>query len=84
VPRILNSPSDSLAYVPARAFADSIQRRELSSVEAIDDYLERIDRHNPSLTAVVSLDADRARQRAAAADAALARGDVWVRCTASQ
>jgi amidase len=61
--------------LPARVLARRLRRRELSAVEALDAHLERIDKHNPTLNAVVSLDAERARQRAVAADAALARGE---------
>jgi amidase len=61
--------------LPARALARRLRRRELSAVEALQAHLERIGKHNPALNAVVSLDAERALQRAAAADAALARGE---------
>ena len=43
---------------------------ELSAVEALDAHLERIGKHNPALNAVVSLDAERARERAARFDGA--------------
>jgi len=61
--------------LPARVLARRLRRRELSAVEALDAHLQRIDKHNPALNAVVSLDAERARERAAAADAALRRGE---------
>jgi amidase len=60
--------------LPARVLARRLRRRELSAVEALDAHLQRIDKHNPALNAVVSLDAERAGERAAAADAALRRG----------
>ncbi len=40
-------------------------------------YLSRIAKHNPALNAVCTLDAKGARARAAEADRALARGEVW-------
>ena len=40
-------------------------------------YLERVERHNPQLNAIVHVKADEARKRADAADAALARAEVW-------
>jgi amidase len=63
-----------LHWLPARALAGLIARRELSAVEAVRAQLARIEMRNPGLTAVVSLDADGALAAAAAADAALASG----------
>jgi amidase len=50
---------------------------EVSSVELLDHFLDRIERDGPALNAVVALDADRARGRAAEADAARERGESW-------
>jgi amidase len=63
--------------LPARVLARRLRRRQLGAVETLEAHLERIERHNPALTAVVSLDAERARRRAEAADAALSRGELW-------
>jgi len=63
--------------LPARLLARRLRRRQISAAEAVETFLERIARHNPALNAVVSLDADQARERAAEADAAFARGEVW-------
>src|SRR5262245_23302520 len=61
---------------PAHELAVALQRREVSSRELLDCYLERLERLNPSLNAVVTLDPGGAHRAADAADAALARGDV--------
>jgi amidase len=66
---------DHIATRPATELAQLIRDRELSSRELLDLYLDRIDRLNGPVNAVVTLDADRARAAADAADAALARGD---------
>ncbi|GAA4371407.1 amidase [Nocardioides caricicola] len=58
----------------ARDQAAAVRRREISARELLDLHLERIAERNPQLNAIVSLDEDRAREGAAAADQALATG----------
>jgi amidase len=55
----------------------SLRAKRVSSVELLDEYLARIEKLNPMVNAVVTLDGERARARAAAADAASVRGDRW-------
>ena len=61
----------------ATELAAMIRRRELSSRELLELYLARIEKQNPRLNAVVTLDATGAREAAARADAALDRGESW-------
>ncbi len=65
------------AFRSATDLAGAIRRREIGALELLDHYLARVDRHDPALNAVVVRDFDRARDRAKAADAALARGEDW-------
>jgi amidase len=65
-----------VALRSARGLADAIGRKEISSRELLDHYLARIERLNPALNAVVTVDPDGARRAADAADAALARGEI--------
>lgn len=58
----------------ARAMAEAVRRREISARELLDLHLERIDERNGVLNAIVSLDVERAREGAAAADRHLASG----------
>jgi amidase len=71
----MNTEQDVCA-LSARELASGIARRQLSAVEALDAHLARIDRWNPELNAVVSLDIETARRQAEAADIALMRGEV--------
>ena len=66
-----------LPFRSAAALAEAVRDREVSSVELLDLYLQRIARYNPQLNAVIALDEEFARERARAADAALARGEHW-------
>src|SRR5689334_17037757 len=65
-----------LVFSSTAQLAAAIQARHMSAVEVLDAHLAQIERHNPALNAVVTLDAERARTRARDADAALARGEV--------
>ena len=55
--------------------ADAIAARQLSAVEAMEATIARAERLQPVLNCFISLEAERALEAAAAADAALARGE---------
>lgn len=69
--------TDDLVFRTATDLAQAIRQRQVSAVELTQAFLEQIERHNPALNAIVLLDEAGARQRAAQADAALARGESW-------
>ena len=58
----------------AREQVAAVRDREISARELLDLHLTRIAERNPELNAIVSLDEERARAGAAAADDALAAG----------
>jgi len=58
----------------ARAQAEAVRRRDISARELLELHLSRIAERNEQLNAIVSLDEERARAGAAAADQHLARG----------
>ena len=64
-----------IAFLPAVEIAAKIKNKEISAVEALDTYLDRVDRFNKDLNAIVVDVRDRAREAAAEMDAAVARGD---------
>jgi amidase len=59
----------------ATELAAMIKAKEVKSRELLDGFLERIDRLNGPINAVVTLDVERARAAADAADGATARGE---------
>ena len=61
-------------YSTARKMAAAVAAKEISARELLDLHLDRIAAVNPAVNAVVSLDEERAREGAAAADEALAHG----------
>lgn len=69
----MNDPT----YQTVTQLLAALDDRKLSSRELLDHLLARIERRNTALNAVVTLDAERARARADAADAARARGERW-------
>jgi amidase len=64
-----------IPFASATELLAALDRGDLSSRELLEHYLDRIERFNPALNAIVTLDADGARAAADAADAARARGD---------
>jgi amidase len=68
-------PSDELAYTSASELAGRIRRRDLSPVEVVDAFVQRIEARNPSLNAFVYLDFAGARKKAKEAESALMAGE---------
>ncbi|MCC6849670.1 MAG: amidase [Deltaproteobacteria bacterium] len=63
-----------LALRPAVALVAALKKGEVGARELLDHYLARIERLNGALNAVVTLDVERARRAADAADTARTRG----------
>lgn len=67
--------SDDLHFQSGGRLARMIQRREISARELLEHFIARVEHHDKKLNAVVAKDYDRAREKAVAADEALARGE---------
>lgn len=60
--------TDTIAFASARRLARRIRQGKLGSRDLLEHYLERIERWNPAVNAVIHIDADRARLAADCAD----------------
>ena len=69
------SLSDELAYTSATELALRIRRRDLSPVEAVDAFIDRIEKRNASLNAFIYTGFDEARAEAKRAEKALMAGE---------
>ncbi|MCK4383343.1 MAG: glutamyl-tRNA amidotransferase, partial [Candidatus Lokiarchaeota archaeon] len=69
-------PSD-FVFKSALEAARAIRRGEVSSLELTKQILERIEKYNPTLNAVVTILRDDALNRARAADEALSEKIIW-------
>lgn len=72
----IHSMSD-LHYLTAAQIAQKIRDKEISCLEILELYFERIKKYNPSLNAIILMDESGAKSRAIDADKALSSGEVW-------
>lgn len=68
---------DELAYADATDLVQRIKSKQISSVQLLEHFIQRMEKYNPEINAIIVTQLDKARQRAKAADEALARGEDW-------
>lgn len=66
--------TEDVAFAPVTSLSEWLRRKEVSSTELTKLYLDRIERLDPKLHAVITPTTERALQKAAAADAEIAKG----------
>src|SRR5216684_8795314 len=66
-----------IVFSSTTQLAAAIRAGHVSATEVLEAHLAQIEKYNPALNAVITLDAERAHERARAAEEALARGAVW-------
>ncbi|TMD97876.1 MAG: amidase, partial [Chloroflexi bacterium] len=66
-----------IVFSSTTQLAAAIRAGHVSATEVLEAHLAQIDTHNPALNAIITMDAERAYERAQGADEALARGEVW-------
>jgi len=67
----------NLSFDSAADLVKAIKRRKIRSTELLEHYIERMERFNPKINAIVATDLDNARKRSRKADDALDRGEDW-------
>ncbi|MCH8219665.1 MAG: amidase [Planctomycetes bacterium] len=68
-------PDNEICYLTAREIWHKIGKHEISATEVMQAHLSQIERVNPKVNAIITLQPDRAMEGAKAADEAIARGD---------
>ena len=66
-----------IVFSSTTQLAAAIRAGHVSATEVLEAHFAQIDTHNPALNAIITMDAERAYERAQGADEALARGEVW-------
>jgi amidase len=66
-----------IVFSSTTQLATAIRAGHVSATEVLEAHLAQIDKHNPTLNAIVTMDAEQAHKRARVADEALARGELW-------
>lgn len=65
------------ARLSALTLAKAIQDKKISSSELLEYFIERYERLNPGINAIVATNFDQARKKAAIADETLTRGEIF-------
>ena len=78
----LPSSDADIAFATVAQLSRWIETRKLTSERLTQIYLDRIERYDPKLRAIITLTPDLALQQARAADARSRRGSTAARCTA--
>ncbi len=67
--------TNDIAFLSATELGSAIQSKQISPVEAVEAYLERIERIDPKINSYITVCADLARQEALQAEAEIRRGE---------
>jgi Asp-tRNA(Asn)/Glu-tRNA(Gln) amidotransferase A subunit family amidase len=65
---------EALAFEPVTALSELVRTKQVTSTELTRMYLDRLERHGPTLECVITLTEERALRQARQADAEIARG----------
>jgi Asp-tRNA(Asn)/Glu-tRNA(Gln) amidotransferase A subunit family amidase len=64
-----------IAFLSATELGSAIKSKQISPVEAVEAYLDRIERIDPQVNSYITVMAEQARQEALEAEAEIRRGD---------
>jgi amidase len=74
---ITSNTTSNILFLAAHQLAQIIRDRQIPAIELLEAYLTQINKYNPKLHAICTLDVENARVRAKLADEALAKGENW-------
>src|SRR5437588_11400639 len=66
-----------IVFSSTTQLAAAIRAGHVSATEVLEAHLAQINTQNPTLNAIVTMDVERARERAREADEGLARDELW-------
>src|SRR5256885_12491819 len=66
-----------IVFSSTTQLAAAIRAGHVSATEVLEAHLAQIAAHNPTLNAIITMEAEHAHEQAREADEALARGEVW-------
>src|SRR5215469_13854499 len=66
-----------IVFSSSTQLAAAIREGHVSATEVLEAHLAQIERYNPALNAIVTMDVEHAREQAREADKAMARGELW-------
>ena len=67
----------NLVFTPAYQLAQMIRDKTVSATEVLEAYLAQIKKYNPQINSIATLNEEQAKKRAASADNAIAKGEIW-------
>ncbi|MBW1642258.1 MAG: hypothetical protein JRJ76_05410 [Deltaproteobacteria bacterium] len=68
---------NNLPFQSATELTRAIREKQIGSAELLEIYIERYERLNPRLNAIVDTNFENARERARQADEVLVKGENW-------
>lgn len=68
---------NSLIFTPAHELAEMIASKQASSQEVLEAHIKHINKYNPQINAIVTIDEETARSKAKEADLAIKNNERW-------
>ena len=67
----------NIIFSTASELANAIKQKQVSAQEVLEAHLAHIDKHNPALNPIITIDEEAVRRREQSAHAVFTRGEIW-------